>query len=193
MNIKTIVGALFIVALAGAAQAADTYVFDPAHTSVTWHANHFGFSNPSGKFAGISGSVTLDEEKPENSSVEATIDMNNMVTGTQKFDEHLKSPDFFSVVKFPSATFKSDKVEVTGEHTAKVTGTLTLLGVAKPVTLDVTLNKVGPNPFTDKKMVGFSATTTIKRSDWDIKYGIPDVSDDVQLAIEAEVNTPPSE
>ncbi len=89
--------------------------------------------------------LTLDEAKPENSSVNVTISTASLVTGIEKFDEHLKSEAFLDVVKFPSATFASDKVEVTGNAntTAKVHGTLTLHGVSKPEVLDVTLNKIG--------------------------------------------------
>lgn len=168
------------------ASAADKYTLDPTHTAVIWHANHFGFSNPSGRFVGIEGSITIDEKKPENSSVNVVIPTANVVTGIDKFNEHLKSKDFFSVAEFPKATFASSKVEVTGKDTAKVHGSLTLLGISKDVTLDVKMNKIGENPFSKKKTAGFSATTVLKRSDFGMKYGIPGVSDEVAISIEAE-------
>lgn len=174
--------------LAGPAMAADTYTLDPNHTNVFWQANHLGFSNPSGKFGDVTGTLTLDEAKPENSKVDVLIKPAVMVTGIAKFDDHLKSKDFFNVDKFPTATFKSTKVERIGDDAAKVTGDLTLLGVTKPVVLDVKLNKIGDNPMSKIKTAGFSATTTIKRSDFGMDMAIPNVSDEVKITIESEAN-----
>src|SRR5208282_3106947 len=103
--------------LAFPAQAAETYTLDPMHTSVNWSINHFGFSNPSGKFARVEGTLSLDEAKPENSKVSATIQLANLVTGIDKLNEHLESPDFFDAAQFPTATFVSDKVEVGANNT----------------------------------------------------------------------------
>jgi len=189
---KTFLKALAFSALslsfALSAQAADKYTFDPSHTSVTWQANHFGFSNPSGKFAGIDGTLTLDEQKPENSSLAVTIPTGNLLTGVTKFDEHLKSKDFFNVAAFPKANFVSKRVEIAGKDSAKVIGTLTLLGVSKDLVLNVKLNKIGESPVTKKRTAGFSATTTIKRSDFGINYALPGVADEVAISIEAEAN-----
>ena len=178
--------------LSAPAFAADTYQLDPNHTNVVWNANHFGFSNPDGKFASATGTVTLDQANPANSKVEVSIATAGIVTGIPKFDEHLKSADFFNVEKFPAATFVSDKVELTGENTAKVHGTLTLLGVAKPLVLDVKLNRIGENPMSKNPTVGFSATTVIKRSEFGMNYAVPNVSDDGQVSIEAEAFKPAS-
>lgn len=169
-----------------AANAAEKYNLDPTHTNIDWRANHFGFSNPSGKFTKTTGTITIDEANHEKSSVDVTIETDGIVTGIEKFDAHLKNADFFNVEKFPKATFKSTKVEKTGNDTAKVTGDLTLLGKSNPVVLDVKFNKKAENPFSKKQTIGFSATTEIKRSAWGISYAIPGVSDEVQLAIEAE-------
>lgn len=170
------------------AQAADTYTLDPSHTNIFWHADHFGFSTPSGKFSDVSGTLVLDEQKPENSKVDVTIKTASLVTGIPKFEEHLKSKDFFDVAKFTQATFVSDKVTVTGKDTAKVAGVLTLHGVSKPVVLDVKLNKIGEHPMTKEKAAGFSATTTVKRSDFGMSYALPGVADEVKITIESEAN-----
>ncbi len=164
------------------------YEFDANHTTITWQAEHFGFSEPSGKFMDITGSLTLDETNPANSSVDVVIRPASVVTGIAKFDEHLKSADFFNIAQFPEASFKSTRVELDGDDKdeAKVHGTLTLLGVSKPVVLDVDLNKIGENPMNKKKTAGFSASTTIKRSDFGINYALPGVSDEVELEIEVE-------
>lgn len=168
--------------------AADTYKLDPSHSSVIWNANHFGFSSPHGIFSMAEGTVTLDKDAPAKSSVNVTINTGELYTGNKKFDDHLKSKDFFNVGEFPKATFISYKVEKTGDKTAKVTGNLTLLGVTKPVTLDVTLNKEGEHMMTKKPTIGFSATGVIKRSDFGMKFGVPGVSDEVALQIEAEAS-----
>lgn len=170
------------------AQAADTYTFDPHHTSVIWSAGHNGHSSPHGIFSNIEGTLTLDEAAPENSKLDVTVPVTMVATGIAKFDEHLKSKDLFNVAQFPDAKFVSTKVEKTGDKTAKVTGDLTLLGVTKPVTLDVTLNQIAPNPMNKKQTAGFSATGIIKRSDFGMNYAIPNVSDEVKIQIEAEAN-----
>lgn len=166
---------------------ADTYKLDPEHSYVLWHISHFGFSNPSGKWL-ADGTLVLDEAKPQNSSVNVTIHTADISTGIPELDNHLKKPLFFDVTKFPTATFVSDKVTTTGDHTAQVHGMLTLRGVSKPVTLDVTLNKIGVNPITDKKTAGFSAHTTLKRSDFGINTLLPGVGDEVKLDIESEAS-----
>jgi polyisoprenoid-binding protein YceI len=174
--------------LTSAANAADTYTFDQNHTSVSWSANHFGFSNPSGKFTEVSGSLTLDEKNPKNSAVDVVIKIESLVTGLSKFDKHLKSADFFDAEKFPTAKFTSTSVVLSDKKTAKVKGNLTLHGITQPVTLNVKLNKLALNQFTQKQTAGFSATTIIKRSEFGMNFGIPGISDEVKLVIEAEAN-----
>lgn len=167
--------------------AADTYTLDPMHTYVLWHINHFGFSNPSGKWL-AEGTLVLDEEKPQNSKVNVNIQTANFITGIPELDKHLKGPLFFDVARFPTATFVSNQIEVKDKKTALVHGILTVHGVSKPVTLDVTLNKMAMNPVSNKMSAGFSAITKIKRSDFGITTALPGLGDDVTLNIEAEAN-----
>ncbi len=176
--------ATVILGFSSISVAADTYVLDPGHTFVLWHINHFGFSNPTGKWM-ANGTLILDEKDPKNSKVDVLIPLANLTTGIPKLDTHLNSKDFFDVTTYPSAKFVSNKVEVTGQ-TAKVYGTLTLHGVSKPVVLDVTLNKIGISPITNKKTAGFSAKTQVKRSDFGINKYLPGLGDDVTIEIEAE-------
>ncbi len=172
------------------AQAAPvTYQLDPTHTAVVWHINHMGFSNPSGKWM-AQGTLDLDADKLQDSKVNVTINVTDIVTGIPKLDEHLRTPDFFDAAKFPTATFVSDKVDVTGKDTAQVHGMLTVHGVTKPVTLQVKLNKVGVSPVSQKQTAGFTAFTTIKRSDFGITKYLPALGDEVKLEIEAEANRP---
>ena len=178
---------VFALVVSAQAFAADTYTLEPTHTSVTFQYTHFGFSHPTGKFMNALGSVTLDEATPANSSVEVSFAIDGVNTGVAALDTHLKSADFFDAAKFPTATFKSTKVEPTSATTAKVTGDLTLHGVTKPVTLDVTLNQKGPNMM-KKITAGFTAKGTINRSDFGISTYVPAVSDQIDLYIEAEAN-----
>ncbi len=179
--------AFAVVFAAGApAFAADTYKIDANHSSVTFQYTHFGFSHPTGKFMNAVGSVTLDKTTPANSSVQVSFDIAGVNTGVAALDTHLKSADFFDAAKYPTATFKSTKVDVTGKDTAKVTGDLTIHGVTKSVVLDVKLNKLDLHPMMKKEDAGFTATATIKRSDFGMSNYVPAVSDQVDLYIEAE-------
>jgi polyisoprenoid-binding protein YceI len=175
------------LAFTAPAMAADVYTLDPAHTAITFHINHFGFSNPSGKFMNVDGTLSLDEKNPAASKVSVTIPIAMIDTGVPKLDEHVKTKDFFDAATFPTATYVSDKVDVTGPDTAIVHGTLTLRGVAKPVDLNVKLNKIGDNMM-KKHTAGFTATATIKRSDFGMTAYLPMLGDDVSLDIESEAN-----
>ncbi|OGT53375.1 MAG: hypothetical protein A3E84_01850 [Gammaproteobacteria bacterium RIFCSPHIGHO2_12_FULL_42_13] len=178
-----------IVLLFATISYADTqkYTLDPTHTYVQWHVSHFGFSSPSGKWL-AEGNLWLDEEKPNNSKLEVTIQLANIVTGIPKLDNHLKGTDFLDVAQFPTATFKSTKIKVAGKNTAKVTGNLTLHGITKSIVLTVRLNKLDTNPLSQKRTAGFSASTTIKRSEFGLGKYTPGVSDTVTIEIEAEAN-----
>ena len=195
MTFKSLLAAsaLALVFAGAPAFAADTYKLDPGHTSVVFEYTHMGFSHPTGKFMDAVGTVTLDDANPANSSVEVSFDISGINTGVPKLDEHLKSPDFFDAAKYPTATFKSTKVEVlpsadpSAKPTqAKVTGDLTIHGVTRPVTLNVTLNAEAPHPMMKVKAAGFTATTTIMRSDFGMDKYVPMVSDQIDLSIEAE-------
>lgn len=180
------------VALATAtssALAADTYDFDTAHTDVVFNISHFGYSDTWGRFNEVDGTVTLDKDDLAGSSVEVTIQAASIDTNHKKRDEHLRSADFLNVKEFPTITFKSTKVDPTGEMTAKVTGDLTIHGTTKPVILDVTVNKIAPHPLPDYNNVetaGLSARTTIKRSEFGVDAFVPAVGDEMEIIIEVE-------
>jgi polyisoprenoid-binding protein YceI len=185
--LRFLMGAVLSVALVAPAMAADTYKLDASHTAITWHISHFGFSSPSGKFMNVDGTVTLDEKNPAASSVKLTVPIADMNSGVPKLDEHLKTADFFDAATYPTATFASDKVEATDKDTATVHGNLTLHGVTKPIELKVRLNKLGENMM-KLKTAGFSATGTLKRSDFGITKYVPALGDEVLLDIESEAN-----
>ncbi len=178
-------GLLSLLALPFAATAADSYQLDPNHTYVMWHAQHFGFSTQTGKFR-ATGTLLLDEKNIENSKVNVKIKMADLATGVPEFDKHLQRTLFFNVSKFPEATFVSEKIAVVDAEHVDMTGTLTFLGVKKPLTLAVTLNKKGVSPLNDKYTMGFTAKTEIKRSDFGMNALIPNISEQVPIDIQVE-------
>ncbi len=167
--------------------APETWTLDPTHSYVLWKIGHLGFSTQAGKFY-VTGTVILDDAHPENSRVDARVNIADIVTGLPELDKHLKSKLFFDADQFPTASFVSQQVKITSKTSATVKGMLTIHGVSKPVTLKVVMNKVGKNTITDKLTAGFSATTTIKRSDFGINAFLPDVADEVKIDIGAEAN-----
>ena len=176
---------------AGSATAAPVrYDLDPNHTRIDFSWTHFGFSHPMGRFDRFDGDFRFDPADPTKSSVTVTIPIDSIDTGVAKLDAHLKTDQFFDVAKYPTATFKSTRVERSGEHGLKVAGDLTLHGVTKPVVLDVTVNKVGQHPMAGRAAAGFDASATIKRSDFGISNYVPNVSDEIMLSISTEAMVP---
>jgi len=186
--LATAVG-LMAVSLAGAA----TWTIDPAHSAARFKVRHMMIANVEGRFGKVTGTITYDETDVSKSSVEATIDVTTIDTGVEGRDKDLKSDSFFEVEKYPTATFKSTRVEKAGDGRLKVTGDLTMKGVTKPVVLDVD----GPSPsITDpwgNVKAGASITTTINRQDFGITWnktlegGGAVVSDEVQVTIDIEM------
>ncbi|HEX3673580.1 MAG TPA: YceI family protein [Rhizomicrobium sp.] len=168
---------------------AGTYAIDPRHTQVVFAIRHMGLSTFYGRFGAISGTLNFDPAAPEKSTLTATIDMTNIKTHVDELDRELKD-SVFHVQKFPTATFTATDIVKTSASTGTVTGMLTLAGVTKPVTLNVTFNggRNSPVPLQPYR-AGFDATATIKRSDFGLDKAIWSgiVSDDVQLQIECEL------
>ncbi len=182
---------------AAPAIAADTYKFEPDHTSAIFTYEHFGLSHPSGKIMGAKGTLVLDDDATKD-VVDVSLDMNTLTTALPDFDAMLKGKDYFDVAQFPTATFKSTSVVLTtapatdngtaadSPQTADVTGDMTIHGITKSVVLHVTFNKKAFNPALFKTGYGFTATTHLQRSDFDLKKYEPFVGDDIDLVIEAE-------
>ncbi|UPG86310.1 YceI family protein [Luteibacter aegosomatis] len=178
-----------LLATAGTAAAAPvTYKLDPTHTMVLFSWNHFGFSNPSANLNNVDGTLVYDEKDPTKATVEATFKLADLDTFVPKLDEHLKSKDFFDAAQYPTITFKSTKVATAGKGKLKVTGDLTVHGTTKPVTLDVTVNKVGPHPMMKVQTAGFDAVATLKRSDFGVGAYVPNVSDEIKIHITTEAH-----
>ncbi|WP_374321484.1 YceI family protein [Pseudoxanthomonas kaohsiungensis] len=182
--------ALLAFAAAPAFAAPVTYKIDPTHTTVLAQWNHFGFSNPSANFGNVEGTLVYDAADVARSSVEVTLPLSGLEGFSAKFNEHLRSADFFDAAKFPKATFKSTKVEAAGEGKLKVTGDLTVKDITRPVVLDVTLNKAADHPMTKAPTIGFDATTTLSRTEFGVGNYAPAVSDEVELRITTEASVP---
>lgn len=165
---------------------AETYTFDVPHTQLIFYVDHIGFSKSEGQFEEFSGSFEFDETDVTAANVNLVVQTASIDMGLQKWDDHMKNADFFDVEKHPTMTFVSTAVASDDGKTGVLTGDLTILGVTKPVTLDVTFNKTGIHPFSKKFVAGFSATGNFKRSDFGMTYGIPAIGDDVELRIEVE-------
>jgi polyisoprenoid-binding protein YceI len=172
------------LALAAAPLGATTYTLEPDYAQVVFRWSHLGFSNPAAQVSQGQGTLEFDPANPTRASVQVTMPLSTLDTGVPALDEHLRSEDFFEVAKFPTASFRSTKVEQgTAQDRLRVTGDLSLHGITRPVTLDVKVLKVGSNPRTDLPTVGFEATTTLKRSDFGLGAFVPQVSDEIQLQI----------
>ena len=178
------------------------YKLDNTHASVTFRVDHLGLSRYTARFTDIAGKLNFDPANPAAMSVEATVDPKSLETDfpldKPDFDAELAGPQWLDAAKFPTITFKSTKVELTGVNTAKVTGDFTLHGVTRPLTLDVTFNggyaAGGMDP--SGARIGFSAQGKIKRSDFGVSYGVPapgthfGVGDEVEILIETEFTQP---
>ena len=177
------------LAASGAAYAEPVaYTLDPAHTQVAFSIERFGFNRVLGRFENVTGEMVIDEANPANSSVHATIQVGSVDTGNDTRDEHLRGERWLNATANPTIDFRSTAVRLTGEHTAEVTGNLTLLGQMHPVTLNVTLNNIGGTPNApQRRQAGFSATGSLTRSAWGSTgaQGPTMIGDAVAITIEA--------
>jgi polyisoprenoid-binding protein YceI len=169
------------VALTGQARAADTYEIDPVHSAVLFSVQHQGAGWVWGRFTDFSGALTLDAAAPDRSTVELTVKAGSVLTDNEKRDQHLRSPDFFNARQFPVLTFKSRAVKVLGPERAEVSGDLTLKGVTRKVTAQVTRTGAQGD------LVGLEATLSIKRSEFGMGWGVGQgLGDEVRLVIAVE-------
>jgi polyisoprenoid-binding protein YceI len=182
-------------ALAQAAPAAPAgaYVNDATHTSLEWRIKHQGLSFYTARFTKVDAQLDFNEADVSKSKLSVTVDPKSVETDyaktrsdTRDFNAEIVGEQILNTPKFPTITFKSTKVAKTGADKGTVTGDLTFLGVTKPVTLAITYNGNRPDPRTQKHKLGFSATGTIKRSDFGLAYGAAFLGDEVQIVIETE-------
>lgn len=166
--------------LATPAYAADNYTVDPRHTWPVFEVNHLGFSTQRGRFNSSSGKITLDTAAKKG-SVELVIETASLDMGFDKWDEHMKSDEFFNVAQFPTMRFASDKLVFDGDKVVAAEGSITLLGVTRPLTLTVSNFHCGPHPMLKKPACGADITATLKRSEFGMTKFVPAVSDEVKI------------
>lgn len=172
--------------------APQNYTIDSLHSYPNFTINHLGMTTLHGRFDRMTGKISLDTAA-KTGSLEAKIATASISTGDGKRadgagsrDDHLRSADFFNSAEFPEMVFKSTRFNFKGDAVESIDGTLTLLGVTKPVKLNVTSFRCGPHPFNKKPMCGAYAEGAIKRTDFGMKFGVPAVADEVKLAISVE-------
>jgi polyisoprenoid-binding protein YceI len=191
---KRLAALLFAALPVGALAAPETFTLDPYHTFPHFSVDHLGLSTISGRFDKTTGKVTLDRAA-KTGSLDIAIPTATVTTGDndkgsrpRSRDEHLRTADFFNVAEFPQMTFKSSKVNFTGDNPSSIDGDLTLLGVTKPLTLTIVRFKCNPASGNNKERCGGDATGKFKRTDFGMKTGVPSVSDEVTLTIAFEGN-----
>lgn len=169
------------------AEPAQLYM-DPNHTQITATWKHFSGAPLNIVFTQHDATIMYDAEDASASSVEITLPIEGIHSGVEAFDTHLKSPDFFEAETYPTASFTSTSVEKTGDNTATLTGDLTIKDVTAPVTFDVTLLNDMSHPMSGARLVGFTATTTLDRTEWGLGMFAPAVPADVVLTISTELS-----
>lgn len=198
MNLKfqrtlfgTALAAALSLAPASAFAAPITYTFDTVHSRLTFYVSHLGFSNSVGQLSVAPGTFVFDTADWSKGQVTATLPADSLAFGDAKWDAHIKGADFLDAAKFPSISFTATKVTQTGTNTGTLTGELTVHGVTKPVTLQLRLNGAGPHPFYKVPGIGFTATGTLKRSDFGVAAYIPMVGDELEVRLEVEARQAP--
>jgi polyisoprenoid-binding protein YceI len=172
--------------------APETYNVDPLHSYPSFAVSHLNMSTMIGRFERMSGKVSIDRAA-KSGSLDVKIATASISTGDSKRtdgqrsrDEHLRAADFFNTAEFPDMVYKSTKFNFNGDKLESVEGNLTLLGVTKPVKLNVASFNCGSNPMSKKDMCGADVSGSIKRSEFGMKYGIPAIGDEIKLTINIE-------
>ena len=183
---KKLVTLIIAASLSSVAFAApETYNIEPSHSLPRFEYSHLGYSQQLSRFDTISGTITLDRAA-KSGSVDVTIDAKSVNTGSTLFNGHIQGEDFFDTAKFPSITFKSTAVKFDADKVASVEGNLTIKGITKPVTLTVNSFLCMPHPMLKKDACGVTATTKVKRTDFNMGKYAPYVSDEVTLTLPVE-------
>lgn len=178
--------AMLVGSLQSVQAQAITYRVDPVHSFIIFRVKHLNTSFAYGRFNTFSGTFVVDERNPANSSIELEINANSVDTGNSQRDDHLRSPDFFNARQFPKIIFKSTRVRKINDTTVEVQGNLTMRGVTRPVTARVTLTGKGRNQ-RGQEIIGFETTFTIRRSQFNINYGLNGgLSDEVRVTLAVE-------
>ncbi|MEZ5922321.1 MAG: YceI family protein [Parvularculaceae bacterium] len=162
------------------------YRLDPDHAALLFEVDHLQLSKFIGRFDSVNATLSFDPAHPEDAALDATVSVESLAVAVPDFAKTLLGANWFDAARFPDAAFRSTSVRRTGEATGEVDGELTIRGVSHPETLSVTFNGGGQDLIRGGYVVGFSATTTIKRSDFGIDRFEGLVGDDVTIRFEGE-------
>lgn len=165
--------------------ATETWKIDPVHSTVIFKIKHMNAAYNYGRFNDVSGSITRDDEKPENNSLQVNIKADSIDTANEKRDQHLKNADFLNTAQFPEITYKSRSMKKSGENQVQVEGDLTFHGVTKSVPLTLTLTGEGKDPRGGVR-AGGETTFTLKRSDYGMNYMPQMLGDDIHVIVALE-------
>ncbi len=182
LALALVLGVWWTASVAGA----DRYALDRVHTQILFFVDHLGFSKSQGEFRDFDGHFVFDPQDWSRSSVAVQVRTASIDMDDYEWDKHLRGKDFFDVAQHPEMTFRSLRVERTGDSEGVIHGELSLLGESRPVALHFTFNKQGVHPISKQYVAGFSAHGVIRRSEFGMQYGIPMVSDEVQVRLEVE-------
>lgn len=178
-------GAFAGLSMTAGAMAADSYTIDSRHTFPVFEVNHLGFSTQRGRFNSVTGKIMLVPSQ-KSGSIEVTIDSASIDMGLEAWDKHMRGEDFFNAEKFPNMSFKSTRLVYDGDRLVGAEGDFTLLGVTKPVKLEVKGFTCGTHPINKKALCGADISTVIKRSEFGMTKYVPSISDDVVVRIPVE-------
>ena len=185
-KVLLISSALALTTVASAALPSQ-WQLDNSHTRVGFSVNHLGFSTTMGHFNDVKGVVNYDVKAPSKTNMNFTIATDSIDTNWDARDEHLRKAEFFNVAKYPTMSFKSTNVKFINPQQAKVTGDFTMLGQTKPLTLDVTLNKIANSPLTKEPVIGFRATGNIDRAAYGMTAFADGITTNVPIQIDGEL------
>jgi polyisoprenoid-binding protein YceI len=169
-----------------------SWVYDPSHSVVEFSAKHMLFTTVRGRFARVEARLDLDEERPERSSAEVTIDASSITTGDANRDGHLRSADFLDVERYPMLSFRSNRVERAGDNRYRVHGELTIRDVTRPLVLEVTSEGYGQDPWGNRRWA-LNAHTAINRKDYGLTWNVALesggwlVGDEIKIALELQL------
>lgn len=162
------------------------YDIDKPHAQIVFSWSHFGFAKNTAMFAGFDGVIMFDEDEPTNSSVEVSIPVMSVITGSDRRNETFQDDRFFDSANHPNITFKSTSIHQTALDSAYIHGDLTIRGTTLSVTLDAVMRKKGTNPVYKKEVIGFEATTTLLRTDYGVSHFAPAMGDSIDIHISIE-------
>jgi polyisoprenoid-binding protein YceI len=182
------IAVLSVLCAAAPAAASDLYVGDPAHTFASFETGHLGISWIRGRFNRTTTARVMLDRAAKKGTIEVVIDARSIDTGHEARDKHLRSPDYLDVEKFPSITFKSNTLQFNGDALTGAEGELTIVGVARPVHLNVNSFRCIQHPVNKREMCGADASLAIKRSEWGLKRGATGIGDEVKISIQIEAH-----